>query len=71
MLHLQSWGTVVPARVHQGPSCSEPHANQISPTLPFARSKAKLQCRQLGRQIARYLRNLGQINIDSRLNLDF
>lgn len=34
---------------------------------PLTRSKAKLQCSQLGRQISRYLHNLGQMNIDSRL----
>lgn len=34
---------------------------------PLARSKAKLQCWHLGRQTARYLHNLRQMNTDSRL----
>lgn len=67
MLCLEAWGSVVPARVQQGPGCSESNANQISPMSPFARSKAKLQYSHLGRQTARYLHNLGQMNIDSRL----
>lgn len=58
-------------RAQQGPGCSESRASQIPILSPFARSKAKLQCSQLGRQISRYLHNLGQMNIGSRLTWIF
>lgn len=63
---LRTQGIVVPARVQQGPSCAESHASQNSSALALARPEVKLQCGYLGRQIARYLRSLGQMNIDSR-----
>lgn len=45
---------------------------QSDPTMStFTRSKPKLQCSQLGRQISRYLHNLGQMNINSRLTWIF
>lgn len=57
----------VPARVQQGSGRSESYANQIPTMSPLARSKAKLQYWHLGRQTARYLYNLRQMNTDSRL----